>query len=52
MTPYFGHALYVDTVGKAFDAEGNLVDPKLETRLAAYLVGFCDFVTMFASKKA
>lgn len=42
--PYFGHALYVDGAGKAFDAAGALVDDKLRERATRYVEGFTAFV--------
>lgn len=41
--PWFGKSVYVADAGKAFDAEGALVDERLRGVLAAYLQGFAAF---------
>lgn len=43
--PFFGKQLYVSGAGQAFDAEGRLVDAKVEQLLREYLAGFARFVT-------
>jgi NAD(P)H-dependent FMN reductase len=45
MRPWFGGALYVPNAGKAFDAEGRLVDEADRERLRRYLEGFVEYVS-------
>ena len=42
--PYFGAKLGVMTAGKAFDAQGEIVDAKTKELLEKYIVGFAKFV--------
>lgn len=43
VVPYFGHALYLDGAGKAFDAGGALADEKVRDRARRYLEGLIEF---------
>lgn len=42
--PWFGKQLYVAGASQAFDAEGKLVEAKIEQLLSEYLEGFSEFV--------
>jgi NAD(P)H-dependent FMN reductase len=41
--PYFGGRLMLSRAGKAFDADGNLVDEAARENLRAFLAGFAGF---------
>lgn len=41
---YFGKQLYVGGAGSVFDAEGKLVDEKIEKHLRGFMEGFAAFV--------
>jgi chromate reductase, NAD(P)H dehydrogenase (quinone) len=42
--PWFGKQLYVANAASVFDAQGNLVDSKIEQLLRDYLAGFAAYV--------
>lgn len=42
--PWFSSPLYVASAGKAFDAEGRLIDEAIRERLRKYLAGFAQFI--------
>lgn len=44
MRPWFGQSLYVADAGDVFDADGTLIDDKLQARLREFLAGFAEFV--------
>lgn len=44
MRPWFGKLLYVNRAMKLFDADGNLTDESIRSRLKSYLEGFVAFV--------
>jgi len=44
MRPWFGRNLYVPYAGKAFDAQGKLVDDEVKKQLVAFMTGFAEFV--------
>jgi chromate reductase len=44
MRPWFGKQLYVAGAGKVFDANGAIVDEKVEKLLTEYMAGFGAFV--------
>lgn len=52
MAPYFGHAIYLDNAGKALDDAGNVVDPKLDERLRAFMEGFVGFASLVRAPRA
>lgn len=41
--PWFGGRLMLAHAGQAFDADGQLQDPAMRERLAAFMRGFCAF---------
>ena len=44
MRPWFGGRLLVSGAGKAFDAEGNLIDEKVRGQLKTFVAGFEAFI--------
>jgi chromate reductase, NAD(P)H dehydrogenase (quinone) len=44
MRPWFGGRLLVSGAGKAFDAQGNLIDEKVRGQLKTFVAGFEGFI--------
>src|SRR5688572_22292943 len=44
MRPWFGGRLLVSGAGKAFDAQGNLIDEKVRDQLKTFIAGFEGFI--------
>ena len=43
--PWFGDRMMVSNASKVFDSQGQMIDEKTRTRLAAFMKGFADFVS-------
>jgi chromate reductase, NAD(P)H dehydrogenase (quinone) len=43
--PWFGDRMLVSNASKVFDSQGQMIDEKTRTRLAAFMKGFADFVS-------
>ena len=43
--PWFGDRMMVSNAAKVFDSQGQMIDEKTRTRLAAFMKGFADFVS-------
>jgi len=41
--PWFGRLLFVSNAAQCFDADGNLIDEKMKSRLAEFIRDFADF---------